>query len=61
MKNPIDELRQKAIDVHKRLENDLRHGDPKAKGVLKGLGAELNAARESLGLSPLEKDDLGKK
>jgi len=46
----MNKLRQNTEKVHQQLEADVKSGDPKA---MRMLGAELNAARKSLGMPPL--------
>lgn len=47
----LDKLRENIKTVHGQLEADLAAADPKAQAFAKMCGAEINAARKSLGIT----------
>jgi|GEM_PF-2022311 len=53
----MDKIRRNIKNIHKQLEADLKAGDPRTKAFAHSLGGELNAARKSLGMSPLPQND----
>jgi len=55
MNDSIENVRDCVRKIHEQFEDDLRRGDAKATAMFGMLGGEMNAARKSLGLSPLPK------